>query len=276
MKKLLAVLMIVLFFSSCLKPERKSSQDYDIYYWRSSLEDLQISPNTFEVIPYIFETIPLNAFSFNIRDIVIGKNVTSETIIIILGWSIDGKILLLVKDVHWETYMVIDLVNASDFDDGVGGNILYTTQFRRPLVNLSSKPFEAKKMVLDIARQYNIESVIDEIGAFPYHGVDNYVYDIIMLPEKRYNEHPELARELLAIETNIYRTHRPDRKKTFTYLGGVYSLKGWYIDNTVFLYAKSPFENRIAIIGIIPYGNVELEPIPYQTGFYGIDLNKEF
>ena len=242
MKKLFVFLMIVLLFSSCFKPERKSSQDYDIYYWRSSLEDLQISPNTFEAVPYIFETIAINDFTFNIRDIVIEKNKTSETIIIILGWSRDGKILLLIKDVHNESYLIVDLVNSSslDFDikdipgidldrsnissfdneSDVGGKILYNSIFKFPRINLSTIPSEAKERVFDIARQYNIESITGEIGIFPYHGVDNNIYEISMLPEKEYNEHhPELARELLRIETFIYRTHRPDRKKLLRILG---------------------------------------------------------
>ena len=290
MKRIFAILIIVLTFLSCYKPERVYSQDFDMYYWRSSLEDLQISPNTFKAVPYIFETIPINDFTFNIRDIVIEKNKTSETIIIILGWSRDGKILLLKKDVLNESYLIVDLVNSSslDFDikdipgidldrsnfssfdneSDVGGKILYNSIFKYPLINLSTIPSEAKEKVFDIAKQYNIESVIGEIGMFPYNGIENTIYDIIMFPEEDHG--------YLKIPTYIYRKIRPENKKIIKYLGGLYSLRDWYINNMVFLYAVSPYENRIAVITITPYGNVEIEPIPYQIGISGINLNNEF
>jgi len=292
MNKILAVFVIIFLFSSCSKPERRTFQDFDMYYWRSSLEDLEISPNIFEAKPYIFETIPLSEFSFDIRDIVIRKNMTSETILIILGWSRDGKILLMLRDVHNESYKVIDLVNSprlnfdienvpgidlensnlSSFnnDNDVGGNILYNSIFKFPLVNLSTKPSIARDIIFDIAKQYNIEPFTGEIGIFPFNDIDNNVYNILLSSPIKVDNY------YVALGTYIYKEINPDRRKFITYLGGLYSLSDWYINNTIFLYAKSPFENRIAVIGITPHGNVELEPIPYQVSLNGINLNNEF
>jgi hypothetical protein len=248
-KKILTTLIITLFLTNCYTTERKNTQTYEIN------KDIP-------KFPYIIKTIPLNEFSFDIRDIITEINMTSENIVIILGWSRDGKILVFLKDVHWESYLVIDLVA------GTGGSILYSSK-QYPPVNLSTNPSDAITIILNIAKQYNIESIAEEIGTFPYSGIDNNIYDIIMFPEKR--------GELMVSGTYIYRTIYPDRRRLLGYLGGLYSLRDWYINNIVFLHTKSPFENRIAVIGIIPYGrNVLLEPIPHQIGFWGVDLNGEF
>jgi hypothetical protein len=209
---------------------------------------------------FIIETIPLNEYSFDIRNLISERNISSGSIVIVLGWSRDGKILIFIKDPVSEGYQVRNLVE--------GGKILYDSFWRSPRVIVSTDPSNARTIISNIAKQYNIESITEEIGTFPYSGIDNNIYNIIMFPEK--------DGQYLVSGTYIYRTIDPDKRRLLAYIGGLYSLRDWYINNIVFLYTKSPFENRIAVIGIMPYGNVLLEPIPYHIGFWGVDLDSEF
>jgi hypothetical protein len=175
--------------------------------------------------------------------------------LIILGWSRDGKIMYKIMSQNNIKYFVCDLI-----DDKI----------------IWSNDDNEIQQIEEVAERYAIESFVEIIGEFPY--IDN--------EEKSY----EVARPVrLRREYDVYGQY-PDRNEVTMYIHqnfGEYKVKKINImvvlheesvirDIQPYWYAKSPFENRIAVIAVISKKNRITNAVDYEFQVFGCHLDVGF
>jgi hypothetical protein len=157
----------------------------------------------------------------------------------ILGWSRDGKILVSSYDHYGLFYYIIDLVEDTE--------IGFYNDFRKKYGSSFDYADEnvVENYIKEIAREYNIESLVGVIGEFPYITNDGKEYDIFI------NE-IEVDYYHTRLDAYIYQKFPPNKMKLVNTIGNEYAWDNDEREMLKFWYAKSPFENRIAVIPALP------------------------
>jgi hypothetical protein len=209
--------------------------------------------------PYYIDSIPFNNYSFEEGDYSTRtfENFCSKATI--LGWSRDGKILVFY---HYgnvgSDYKIIDLVNDKII---FNSNNYYMDQ---------SNSSAVRDNILNEARRYNIESVSGEYGIFPYSTGNGVEYNISI-------EETPIEYDHMRITAYIYIGSFPNRKKLINNIAELYFWNDSYRRKLAFWYVKSPFENRIAVIAVVPeWISGVYDVTNYTIDFFGCNLNVGF
>jgi hypothetical protein len=246
MKKI-SILMALMFVTFCLWGQDDGWIDPSI-----------IIPSPERQRPYYIRAIPYNNYSFN------REPYTPDSKLDILGWSRDGKILVF-SYYHYElSFYIVDLVEDTEID-------LYNDFHRK---HGSSFDYAEEDIVgnyiKEIAKEYKIESSVGVIGEFPYITSDGKEYDIFVEEIDTENNHTIL-------DAYIYQKFPPNKMKLVNTIGNEY---GWQDDERgmlKFWYARSPFENRIAVIPVLPrWISGVYEEYKYFLKLYGSNLDVGF
>ncbi|MDR0320289.1 MAG: hypothetical protein LBI28_02175 [Treponema sp.] len=178
--------------------------------------------------------------------------------ITILGWSRDGNIF-------YQTFMSFYGSRTYYIKNLVTDEIIWRGDYRDFERTNFSQAF-----ISEIVNRFNIEPNAGIIGEFPYRW-NNYTYECFGANERR--ESPNLDRLLIDI---LIRRNQSSQKK----LNSVYAYRSWALnnitDNLRFRYVRSPFENRIAVIVLIPQIHSEFDYPYYEIEVLGCHLNTGF
>jgi hypothetical protein len=213
--------------------------------------------NIFAQATYIIRSIPFNNYSYehDVED--------SQDIITILGWSRDGKILYEYRD-DWNgiDYFIVDMIEDRVVWDG--GDELWKNKIQ--LWRYINDAKFLKNFVIERAEQYNIEPVISPVGQFPYRNngreyIASFTTDVTS-PSTGYDVDIFLEQNFSPFKMKKVNTKRMQPTVRF--------------DPFEFWYAKSPFENRLAVIFIIPFIGGEFGEIDYRFFVYGAHLDVGF
>jgi hypothetical protein len=245
MKKMIIILILGLFIVN--------------YTFGQDWEPGYISPGPYSDVapewPYFIDTVPYNNYSYTEKDQYNRSKMT------ILGWSRDGKILVFYNGNMEYTYYIIDLVeDAIVIDCGrtFEGSLNYAEEG------------VVEEYIRTIAHQYNIESIAGTIGEFPYTGGDGKTYNIVSKETLTQNDHTK-------IDAYIYQNFSPNKMKLVNTIATVYFWNDYYKSKLKFWYAKSPFENRLAVIAIVPmWRGGAYESRFYDIGIFGSNLDVGF
>jgi hypothetical protein len=208
---------------------------------------------------YTINAIPYNDFSFSFER----NSEKTETIITILGWSRDGKILYEERySSYYLKYYIRDMVE--DITIWSASEELISKGIR--LDDYISNPSFLKSFITEKAIQYDILPIVDAIGRFPYN---NEIGKFSVLATNITSPSPSSGYDVdIFITQNFY----PYKWKKINILK-----IGWhtYFDPLEYYYAKSPFENRLAVIVILPRIG-EIGDIDYEFTMFGCNLNVGF
>jgi hypothetical protein len=190
------------------------------------------------------------------KNYIIDSGVDAENSgLIILGWSRDGKIMYKIKSQNNIKYFVCNLI-----DDKI----------------IWSSDDNEIQQINEAAEIYAIESFVERIGEFPY--IDN--------EEKGY----EIARPVRLRDDYAVYGQYPDRTDVSMYIHQNFGEGKVKIINTMvvpheesvirdiqpYWYAKSPFENRIAVIAVIFKQNRATYAVDYEYQLFGCHLDVGF
>jgi hypothetical protein len=184
-----------------------------------------------------------------------------ENWITILGWRRDGKILVRQKSYNY----------FSDFDyimDLVEDKIIWRqSEYESPERNFFD--ISRKNYLAEIANQYGIEPVVNKIGEFPYINNSNgKEYTITMRKEQDSNNNQK--------NISVYIYEITNRKSKYINKI-VYDYYPWivldYDKKLEFWFAKSPFENRLAVIFVISVRQHEFDFDYFDLRIYGTHLD---
>jgi hypothetical protein len=213
---------------------------------------------------FYVQAIPFTEFNFVFQ--IEGRGYNS--VLTILGWSRDGKILFRhdkfadsgsVEDYHSGDY-IVDLVTDRMVweDTDVSHDTFYCTSRRTFLEN--------------IIKQYNIEPVVDKIDAFPFTGSDERRYNIL----KEESSATRASTERLDIRISIYEMSNSSKRKYINQIMELYKpewVNNDFMRKLQFWYAKSPYENRLAVIAIVPKRQREFEFTYFDYIVFGSHLD---
>jgi hypothetical protein len=236
----------------------------------------QISPGPYDENalewPYYINAIPFSNYSFAGNELFNNYSFDSReqnqffsSNVTILGWSRDGKILIFDRVSGNQGYEIIDLV-----EDKLLFNSYHDWYRRNTRPIEESEPSVVREYVLDIARRYNIEPILGEIGMFPYMGNDGIGYNISIDETPADDYHTRIT-------AYIYREAFPDKRKLLNIIGEQSFWNELYRRKLTFWYAKSPFENRIAVIAALPlWIDGAYDTRYYKLKIFGSHLNVGF
>ncbi|MDR1059122.1 MAG: hypothetical protein LBL43_06200 [Treponema sp.] len=212
---------------------------------------------------YTVQAVPFTEFTYT-RQTEIPK-----PCITILGWSRDGKLLYRLES----DYRFSELGAAYDCIIDLVEDKMMWIEYRRYMPADFHKT-ERKDYLSIIAEQFGIEPVIDGngTGMFPYITARGQ-YDILT-KEEIHNAYDGRLKVFIYNKANIDKTKYINEinidpaewdDEDYNYYG---ELKFWFV--------KSPFENRLAVIFIIPVS--EYDPVEFtyfHLEIYGTHLNVE-
>jgi hypothetical protein len=209
--------------------------------------------------PYYINAIPYNDYSFDIQ-----KKPTQCSILDILGWSRDGKVLIFSKGHSESTFSIVDIVEDTEIDIKKDFYKRYDTFFEYAEEDV------IEKYIKEIAKKYNIESTVGALGEFPYVTSEGNEYGILVQEIEVENEHTRL-------DAYIYQKFSQNKKKLVNTFGNEYGWDDTERGKLKFWYAKSPFENRIAVIPTLPvWISGAYDIYIYFLKLYGSHLNVGF
>jgi hypothetical protein len=176
-------------------------------------------------VDYLIRAIPFTEFRFSD-----GREWVRDTHITILGWSRDGKILFREEWDATDHDYIIDLVTDE---------IIWQERDR------DNKNFHSSSRniyIAQVAKEFGIEPVVGNIGTFPYVRNNEIEYNILTTIQNNY------------INVSLYKGTNKNKTKYINRIEIDRTL--WsnrnYHNKLTFQYIKSPFENRLAILFIIP------------------------
>jgi hypothetical protein len=214
---------------------------------------------------FYIQAIPYTEYNYSFQ--IEGRGYNS--VLTILGWSRDGKILF-----RHDEFITLegDYVSGDYIVDLVTDKIVWedTDVSHHTFFRTSRKRFFEK-----IVKQYGIEPVVDEFGAFPFTGPDKRMYNILKEESVETMGHADR----LAVRMTIYEMSNSSKRK---YINQITELnKPEWLDNDYmwklqFWYAKSPYENRLAVIAVVPRRQHEFEFTYFGYLIYGTNLDVGF
>jgi hypothetical protein len=190
------------------------------------------------------------------KNYIIDSDVNAENSgLIILGWSRDGKIMYKIVSQNNTKHFICNLIDDEILWSGDDNEI---------------------QQINEIAEGYAIESFVGRVGEFPY--VDNEANDY------------EIARPVRLRHGYAVYGEYPDRTDVSIYMHqnfGEYKVKKINTmavpheervirDIKPYWYAKSPFENRIAVIAVISKQNRATYAVDYEYQLFGCHLDVGF
>ncbi|MDR1287868.1 MAG: hypothetical protein LBK08_09700 [Treponema sp.] len=190
------------------------------------------------------------------KDYITDSDVDAENSgLIVLGWSRDGKIMYRIMSQNNIKHFICNLI-----DDKI----------------IWSSDDNEIQQINEAAERYAIESFVERIGEFPY--IDN--------EENGY----EIARPAMLRYEYAVHGQYPDRTDVRIYMHQNFGEGKVKIINTMvvpheesvirdikpYWYAKSPFENRIAVIAVISKQNRATDAVDYEYQLFGCHLDVGF
>ena len=178
------------------------------------------------------------------------------------GWSRNGHIFCSFFNNVYRRFMIINLVT----DDVVWEGFDYVFEDDAALIS-------------EIVSRYGIEPDVGETGGFPF-SLNGDVYEVFCTGENRDNQYH--------ITIDISAKRNGGAKKIGSVTGSRLSFfdygsftqyvssQDWPEKNLRFMYVKSPFENRIAVIVFIPRTHSEFDYPYYDISVLGCDLETGF
>jgi hypothetical protein len=172
------------------------------------------------------------------------------------GWSRDGKVFLKIKTTYVDSWQIIDSVTDK---------ILLDKNY-----DVMS---EAEKSIVDKAtNKYGIRPVSGRVAPFPLTRASSGVYSASLQLRKKVDEYNNLyAIVITRQDANGITTTKTVSQLTARADSGYYR-----IEETVFLYALSPFEYRILVIAALPNLHAEFDYLYYDFHFTGCHLSTGF
>jgi hypothetical protein len=223
-----------------------------------------ICNQTLRAFDFYIRTVAYTDYDFNF------ENGYSDTIITILGWAKDGKMLYEAKYYGDRNYYVIDLVE----DDIIwSANAEFMRIEHRPLSTTANE--DVKLFISANAKRFNIEPIVGSKGEFPYRDNNNeYNYSV---SEEREPADIKFNNNDVEIDVFIRQNLFPYKAKKINTLATPSSwMHNNIVDNLEFQYVKSPFENRIAVIVGVPQTHSEWDFVYYDYRIYGCHLSTGF
>ena len=163
-----------------------------------------------------------------------------------------------------QNFYVIDLIEDKIIWDAKNNT-------NRSLVTYSED--DLKTLVHSTAKRYNIEPINCNIGEFPYKE-NTREYHSIASNERR----PDPNRAIFEIEIFIKQNFSPNKMKRINTIKDIHvsNRHNKISENLVFWYAKSPFENRIAVLIGVPQTNEKWNFLYYKYYIFGCLLTSGF
>jgi hypothetical protein len=179
-------------------------------------------------------------------DYVRGLDHTSVTI---HGWSRNGNLFYSIDYYRNIDYYIKNLIDDEIIWCG------YEYNFKTDDAS--------KRLISEIIERFNIEPYVGEIGEFPFI-LNDELYDCFGTNQRNSG----LGLSSYLIDINIEKNGDENNIKI---INTIYAHHSWrhnnIIDNLKYWYVKSPFENRIAVIVLIPQTHQE-----WDYPYYGIDI----
>jgi hypothetical protein len=202
--------------------------------------------------PLEIQAIPYSMYDFN----------SHSDGITILGWSKDGKMLYEENSTMGMQYLIIDLIEDVilwDFDVWSG----------------EKNESEIPSYVASIAKQYKIEPAVHDVGEFPCVSHDGYEFRAFSSNDRLAD--PESNQYEVEVDIFVNQWFSPYKMKKINMIQGNYS---WALENIsenlIYRYAKSPFEDRIAVIVGVPRIHISYDYLYYTPTIFGCLLSSGF
>jgi hypothetical protein len=222
--------------------------------------------------PYYISAAPYTTYSFDVRA-RLDKQLFSS-ILDILGWSKDGKVLIFS---HWHfdtSFYIVNLVDDRVIDLSEEFETIHRDSFK------FADEAVIKKFILEVAKKYNIEPSAGTVGTFPYTAAAGKTYDV-SYKEKTVLYHRSVRygdTYHTSIDAYLNQKFAPNKTKL---IGAIEQERASWNDlergKLKFWYARSPFENRVAVIPALPIWVSGIYDVyVYRLNLYGSHLEAGF